>query len=261
MFLRIFITLLLSLWTQDVPAAQPEGFPFVGTVTAEKVNVRAGQNTNFEKVAQLVRDDEVLVVGKEYKWYKVKLPKQANSYISDKYVQSEDKQTGVVIADRVNVRAAKDVNTTSLGQAMKGTTVKIMESTPGWYKIEPLEDSYGWISEEFIAFKSKDVSSFKSAVLPKVDIAPIAQQKAPEPSNQKFVTAGFLEPVNPSDSPSGVYYRLVVDGQPMFLIKTDSHVLDPMLFYKVNCEGVRVQEPPISTYLPVLSITKIQLIL
>jgi SH3-like domain-containing protein len=259
MLLRIFITLLFCLSTHFVYAGQG-GFPFVGSIKPDKVNVRAGQSTNFEKIAQLAHDDEVLVIGKEFAWYKIKLPKQANSFIADKYVQTEDKLTGIVTADRVNIRAAKDVNSSSLGQAMKGMTVKIVESWPGWYRIEPLEDSFGWVSEEFVTLKSKDVSSFKPKEVNVAASAPAAIAQIPE-ANQKFVTAGFLEPVDSSDTAGGAYYRIVVDGQPMYVIKADNHVLDSFLFYKVSCEGMRVQEPPISTYLPVLSISKIQLIL
>src|SRR3989338_1709375 len=98
-----FLVLFFSLIT-GVAAAQ-EQFPYVGQVSGEGVNIRAGQSANFEKVGRLKSGDQVVVLEKSYSWYKIKLPIDAKSYITARYIKELDDQTGEVANDRVNVRA------------------------------------------------------------------------------------------------------------------------------------------------------------
>ena len=67
--------------------AAQESFPFLAQAINERVNVRAGQSQNFEKLYQLEKGEEVVVVGKDFSWYKVQLPPGTYVYISDKYVR------------------------------------------------------------------------------------------------------------------------------------------------------------------------------
>lgn len=137
---------------------QAASFPFVGAITTNNVNIRAGQSRNFEALGQLNRNDQVIVVEKSYGWYKIKLPSFSKSYIIAKYVQLQGK-IGIVTADEVNVRSKADVEATSLCQIAKGRQVEIVEKLEGWYKIIPPEGCFGWISEQFISFKSSDLTS------------------------------------------------------------------------------------------------------
>lgn len=132
-----------------------EEFPYLAEVTEDNVNVRAGQDKSFESVGRLSKGTEVVVVGKEYGWYKVKLPDAAKCFISSKYIKGHGGGIGEVTGNRVNVRAAAGEKFTSLGQLQKGTLVRIRDKTNDWFQIEPLEGIYGWISEEFLKFKSK----------------------------------------------------------------------------------------------------------
>ncbi len=264
MLLRTF---LLTLWlalTQTIGYAGSEGFPFVGEVINEKVNVRAGQSANFEKLCQIPKGGEVLVVGKEYSWLKVRLPKEASCYIIDKYVQRVNNTTGVVTADRVNIRAGQDSNTSSLGQVSKGTSVKILELKNGWYKIEPLPESYGWVAEQFVKFKSKDISSYQPQAIAitasAVDVNKQQLTGSVIVPKKTVTTVGFLEPLaNPVSNT--IRYRVVVDGQPAYLVNSSTQSLDSLNYYKVAVEGTSDQPSSPQGILPILTITKIQLIL
>ena len=258
-----FITLWLVVSVTS-GYARSEGFPFVGEVVGEKVNVRAGQSANFEKLCQIPHGMQVLVVGKNFSWYKISLPQEASGFIVDKYVTRINAATGVVTADRVNIRATQDVNSTSLGQVSKGMTVKIREAKNGWYKIEPLPESVGWVSQEYIKFKSKDVSSYRPQPVVTAVSIPITVDKkeslvaAVTPVKNVSVTGTFETFVNPlSDS---IRYRIVVNGQPACLVNTSGQNMDALSNYKVKAEGITDSKSSASP-LPVVTITKIQLIL
>jgi len=147
--------------------ANQESFPFVAESAGDRVNVRAGQSANFERLCQLNIGEEVVVVGKEYSWYKIQLPPSANSYISKGYVQFLGQNAGGITANNVNIRAGAGIHFTTLGQLMKGEQIYIQEEFDKWYRIEPVSDSYGWVSEKFLTFKSKDISGFQVKFTPK----------------------------------------------------------------------------------------------
>src|ERR1044071_6373446 len=86
------VSSIILLAPFSVYAAQPS-FPFVAEVNSDQVNVRAGQSSNFEKVYQLAKNDQVVVVNQSYSWYKIRLPKLAKSFIADKYVKLLDDST------------------------------------------------------------------------------------------------------------------------------------------------------------------------
>ena len=88
--------------------AAQEFFPFLGEITANKVNVRAGQSVNFEKLCSLEAGDQVIVIEKNFSWYKIRLPECAESYVSAKYIQLLDGHFGEISGDRVNIRSARD---------------------------------------------------------------------------------------------------------------------------------------------------------
>src|SRR3989338_1380173 len=82
------ILTIVSLVPFPVFAAQ-ESFPFLAEAINERVNVRAGQSQNFEKLCQLEKGEEVIVVGKDFSWYKIQLPSRTHVYVSDKYRSEE----------------------------------------------------------------------------------------------------------------------------------------------------------------------------
>ena len=127
-----------------------EHFPFPAQVTKESVNIRAGANTNFEKVDKLSIGAQVIVLGKSYDWYKVQLFKTAQAYIRADYLKVEENLTAQLIGDTVNIRAAANSDATSLGIVKKGELVKVIKQTNGWCQIEAPAESAGWIRKDFL---------------------------------------------------------------------------------------------------------------
>lgn len=160
--MRLFlITVSFIIFFNSNLQAQEDLFPFVGQISSNSVNIRAGLNKNFEQLCQLSQGEEVLVVEKSYGWYKIKLPLVAKSYISNEFVLTNNNIDGEVVSERVNVRAGPGINHTVLGQINSGYRIQILEVIGDWYRIKPIDESFGWVSEELVSFKSRDIESFQ----------------------------------------------------------------------------------------------------
>src|SRR5262245_11862206 len=81
---RTLMSLVFVAVFQSAALAQ-ESFPFLAEAIQNGVNVRAGGNQNFERLTQINQGEEVVVVSKNFAWYKVELPRSAVIYVSDKY--------------------------------------------------------------------------------------------------------------------------------------------------------------------------------
>ena len=82
-----------------------EHFPFLAQVIKESVNVRAGPNTNFEKIDQLSKGSRVVVLGRSYEWLKVQPLPTTKAYIRSDYLSIiKGGSIAVVQGDNVNVR-------------------------------------------------------------------------------------------------------------------------------------------------------------
>ena len=81
-----------------------------------------------------------------------------------------DSNEGVVKADVLNVRSGPSTDNEVIGKLYENNTVKILESSNGWYKIQKNDGQTGWVSGEYITLKSNSGndsssdSSFKATV-------------------------------------------------------------------------------------------------
>ncbi len=145
------------------PPAGGRPLPFLAQVEKKNVNIRAGQNINFERIGRLKKGAKVVVVEQSYSWYQIKLPVGADSYISTDFIQMLGPDIGAVMGNRVNIRARTGINSSVVGQLNKGTLVRILKTYPsghaseGWCKIEPADQSYGWVLAKYVTFNSKKI--------------------------------------------------------------------------------------------------------
>ena len=250
LFACIFFLFSSFLYAQmKTPLKDAETFPFLAEVIKEKVSVRAGESENFEKLDVLKKGDHVLVLGKNYSWYKIQLPVTAKSFIIDKYITLLQDGLSEVNADRVNVRAGADVNRTVLGQLAKGAKVRILEKLDGWYRIEPLKESCGWVADEFL--KQIPMTEVKMESQPSITTS--------EANEKKISAIGIL---NATEDNSGEnQYQLIVDGKTAYIIEGFEHVLNEFLHSTVQIEGKAAEEAQNKDFPPVIRISKIQLVL
>jgi len=248
-----------------------EFFPFLAEVTSDHVNVRAGQSANFERLCQLDKGDHVIILDKNFSWYKVRLPKIAKSYIIEKYVLLRGKDRGEVIADNVNIRAGAGIKFSVIGQLDSGDKVTILEYGQKWYKIEPVEGSFGWILDKYLAFKSKDIKAYHPKILITKEQQLAKQReeeqrkKAEEIKRQKELEAkskvslkGLLKTAKGNES-KGIYYKLVTHEQTVYFIQGFKGMLDDFLNFIVQLEGKKVTGEGQPN--PVVNVLKVQLVL
>ena len=265
-----FLILFFSLLTSFVAAE--EKFPYLGQITSEGVNIRAGQSANFEKVGQLKAGEPVVVLEKSYSWYKIKLPATAKSYISAKYIKELDKQTGEVTTDRVNVRGGASEQASIVGQADTGQYVRILEKLEGWYKIEPIDESYGWIKEGFLKYQSPDLPPKRTVAAPirniyaqkraaaaaPAEVTPSAQATLAKPAEQPVFTSGVVDSLGERSLAKDIRHSVTGDNDTSYYLKGPQEI-DIFLHRKVTIEGTL--QSGITAPHPVVLIKKINLVL
>ena len=290
--LFLCLSLNMCLMYGDRVCAQQEFFPFLAEITGDQVNVRSGQSANFERLCQLKKGDEVVVLEKGYSWYKIQLPVTAKSFVSKDYVQYLGQNAGGVIAGRVNIRAGAGTHYTVVGQLAKGEQVYIEEELDEWYRITPVAESHGWVADKFISFKSNDVSEYRSKAYlrPSVDEElwkPAAEQPkekkeevvedqvvekkileekiseeqiSEEPAAKNFSVVGYVEKYEDNDN-DGIHYKIVEKGRTVCYVQGVNHMLGRFTHHKVSVEGTINKKLQSQYAYPVIVVSRVRLML
>ncbi len=262
---------VLFLFSSPLVVHAEQQPPFVAEIISDQINLRAGQSTNFENLGRLQKGDQVVVVDKSYSWYKIKLPVSAKSYVSASFVQMVRDDVGEISGNRVNVRAQPKTDGTSLGQLSKGTLVRVIGNLDsGWFRIEPPDESYGWILAEYVTFRSQDVPSPRVVQLPTRNIYAkkrLAQAKAAVEAVTTFqahqsstvVAQGLLENLGQEAPSQDVRHKIQVDDKTVYYLKGYRSIIDGFSHSRVKIDGT--VEPNAGSPYPVILVTKINLVL
>lgn len=263
MIIRALFTAIFLLWSSGIFA---DSFPFIGMVTKDGANVRAGSNTNFESLYQAKKGEKIIVQGKVYSWYKIALPKDKTCFISAKYVKATGVDIGIVEANRVNIRAKPGENYTIIGQARQGETVKISGKSDGWYAISPLDNCYGWIHEKLVKFYSsfdpeESRKILKIELLTEKEETPLEEVKMeavsalPKPPPvESLELVGILEPRGKVLNRRGTH-KLIIEGKPAYYLEGQPEVLNKFIHFKVK---VVVDKKETAGDLPLVSVKSIE---
>jgi len=252
---KLFLLFFTIFFLPAVSFGQ-EYFPFLGEVTADKVNVRAGANINFEKIVKLDKNAEVVAVEKSYDWYKVKLSDQAECYVHKKFIRFIPDNYGVVTAKQVNLRAGPGEKFSILGKIDAGVNVRILKEAGEWYKIEPPEGSYGWISTQFIRFKSAEIPPVKGVELPSRNIYKKEEPPPEEKKEELFSVEGAVEDLGRVLPFKNIRYKLIADNQ-IYYLMGPKEMFDPFVYSRVKVYGtIDPVSKKISPY-PVVAVVKI----
>jgi len=123
----------------------------LGEAKEDIVNVRSGANINFDVISQLEKGEAVEIIGEQYDWYKIILPKSTTCYVSTQFlVLLADNELAEVITDKVNVRSRANLNCAILGQLNLGSVVKIKSRSSEFFEIDCPEEITGWVSKSLI---------------------------------------------------------------------------------------------------------------
>jgi len=142
-----------------------EKYPFLGEVNTDDLNLRAGPNINYRSFFQLSSGAMLVVYGKEYSWYKVRLPHHTDCYVKTEYIQfSQGKSTSKV--NNLRVRSGPGFNYSVIGKLDKGETIYIKSEGKDWTKVYPTKNSYGWVHSKHVnRVKDKEVLSVDKEIV------------------------------------------------------------------------------------------------
>lgn len=214
--------------------------PFSGKVTAEKINIRTDSTVSSEKISSIGKGEGLEVVAEMYDWYKIRLPKNSPSFIKknlvstiedkpadsfDKLKDSSDTQNRIakVAADKVNIRLSPSESSPILGKAAKDEVITILEDKGAWYRIEPINNSFGWINKKFVE---------KSVI-----------EKKPEtvPADNNVTVEGVIRPYGMIFKRLATH-KLVTAEEKVFLLKGNKKSLDALNYHKVRIIGKYVSQ-------------------
>ena len=256
------------------PGFADEHFPFLAEVSKESVNVRAGPNTNFEKIDKLNKGVQVVVLGRSYEWYKIQPLPTTKSYIRSDYLSIiKGGSIAVVLGDNVNVRCQARSEAASLGEVKKGTLVKVLEAVGetgkvqktgnlGWCRLTPVAGTAAWIHQDFLKEISADVPASlliqeikePPAVIPADSLKVIPSGVSPWVSMRGTVEA-LVQPIQ-----GNVHYEIVLDNKSVFYLQ-DIPQISFFCNTVVDVEGAIIPDPQKKFMYPLLHINKIALVL
>ncbi|MCX5701540.1 MAG: SH3 domain-containing protein [Candidatus Omnitrophica bacterium] len=139
----LFIQLMFTCFVRECESFQAE-------VNANNINVRVDSTANSEAICKVNKGDTLEVILELYDWYKITLPKTAPLFIRRDLISFIDNKTAKVSKDNVNVRLRADESSPILGELNKDTTVNVLDDKNDWCKIEPADNTFGWIHKNFL---------------------------------------------------------------------------------------------------------------
>ena len=180
-------------------------------VTGDRVNIRAGANSNKEVMFQVNAGQELVATAIEGDWVQVVPPKTCSVWVYGKYVQDS-----IITADKVNIRAGSNINYTPVGQVGKGTSITVLGTKGDWVQIEPPDTVRVWVHKSLVRVV-EEVASVAGghpdiAEAPDAALAVIADPTAGGPVLTPIVEEPVVAAV-----PVVIEYTKVKDGVPASL--------------------------------------------
>jgi cell wall-associated NlpC family hydrolase len=126
-----------------------------GVTIAKDVNVRSGADTTATVIATLSLGEYVQIIDNEDDWYLIQLSNGNQGWVYNDLVVLMDEtknliKKGIVTGDGVNVRDLPDSNASIIKTFSKGTEVKIVGESAGWYEMLVDDQLKGWIHSDYI---------------------------------------------------------------------------------------------------------------
>ena len=155
-FLIPALALLVAVSGLSAKTVVSEVTPRVtGTVSADRVNVRARASLIGERVAQLRKGDQVTVLakvtvapprkGEPADWLKIAMPAAGQTWVHMSFVKE-----GKVTAKKLNVRAGGSERFSIIGRLAKGDAVKEKRTAGDWIEIEHPAGAHAYVAAKFI---------------------------------------------------------------------------------------------------------------
>ncbi len=142
-----------------------------------RLNVRSGPGTNYGIVGKANNGEVFQLLELSNGWYKVKLSNGAVGWVTSQYIVKTSENVGsgsnsgsnsgdkgnsgstnvegtkgkIRSGIRLNVRSGAGTSYSVVGKLNGGDVVKLLELKNGWYKVQMLSGSTGWVSGDYVS--------------------------------------------------------------------------------------------------------------
>ncbi|MDD5730166.1 MAG: SH3 domain-containing protein [Candidatus Omnitrophica bacterium] len=231
---------------------------FLGEVSSDNINLRSNSTVSSEVIYKLHKGEQVYVAGELYEWYKVKLPKSAPSFIKKELVAPINSNAAKVDRDTVNIRLGPNESSAILGKAHRDELVNILQDSGAWYRIEPIDNSFGWVNKKFVrltqAPAKKEEPLSAAAAAKTVELNKTAAQNPSEPQ-AVVIYEGVIHPYGKVFFRTATH-KLVMKDNTVLYLKGNKQVLNAVLYRKVKIVGKFIGDPNQKN--PIIEVEKIE---
>lgn len=239
---KIYIGVICWFITLSFAHAQTaQTFPFMGRVKAKDINLRVDSTVSAPVICQLREGDRLEVVAELYEWYKVRLPKYAPAYIHKDLVVLVNTNTATVIKDKINIRLLPGESAPIIGRLAMGEAVNILEFRRDWYKIQPTQNSFGWINKKFVEKSFLQEVAVLSPPHPQEKLVSEKQVYA-----ETITLEGILQPYGRVFKREATH-KIIDSNKKTYLLKGNTVMLNSLTHLKVKVSG-RIVSPPKAKY-------------
>lgn len=211
---------------------------FQGVVNADKINIRSDSTVSSQIICNINKGGRVEVVKELYDWYKIKLPKNAPSFIRSDMVDIIDDNAAKVKKDKVNIRLEPQESSPILGRAEKNEIINILKTRGGWYGIEPINNSSGWINKKFVdKLPSKEIfTETKATTIGNIDKTESNKILDKIDEQENMAVEGIIMPYGKVFKRRATHKLTSQDGK-LFLLKGNKNTLNTFNYHKVKIIG------------------------
>jgi hypothetical protein len=114
-------------------------------VTGDRVSLRAEPKLEGYLLDRAMRGDELVFIDKTNGWVAVEAPESLDFWVAEEYIEN-----GIVLPNKLNVRAGPSLNYARVGILSKGDAVESRGEFNNWLKIVPPRTCLVWINEDYV---------------------------------------------------------------------------------------------------------------
>lgn len=242
---KAFSLLVLSLFLFfDASLAQNSPL-FQGEVNADNINIRSDSTPSAQIICTVKKGGRLEVTLELYDWYKIKLPKNSPSYVKKGLAEcfnfTQDSKTCLnakILKDRVNIRLKPSESSPIIGKVNKDEVVNVLGESENWLRIEPVENSSGWIHKKFVNKVSAQEKSAKPST-PPIETTPRSKE---ETSNKGITVEGIIKPSGKIINRIATHKLLTSDNK-VYLLRGNKRGLDALNYHRVRINGKIIEAP------------------
>lgn len=229
---------------------------FLGRINSDNINIRSDSTINSQVISSINREEIVEVVNELYNWYKIRLPIKAPSFIRKDFVSNVDDKTGLVLKTNVNVRLRPSESSAILGKLGKDEVINILQESGAWYKISPVNNSFGWIYKKFVDKTTVPVVKNLPVSKPVMITQTKEEILVKDGPDGEIVVVGILRSYGRVIHRSATHKLITADK--IFLLKGNIENFNSLINHRVKVTG-KIMAKKTNKY-PIIEISKMEIL-